>query len=231
MHIELAPQQGNRNMEICPHADGRRPERKWIKRLLNMKVNMPELRLESKKYPYHYQPIAGLKLKHRPQTEEENTRENGDAEIHHKDSRPSKRHSKADAPEATRNPGTDIDTDTAAGARTRTNHKNKRTTKKQQETRKQHTQGTVEKTKYLQVPKRMAKRGNLRRKTRKNIRGANELMPRVEAQPTVSDAGKITHQEQNIPRKQMRDREEETLPSKKEPTQIRPRSLSLLRHR
>ena len=62
MHIELAPQEGHRNVEICPHL--RRedtPKEKWIKILRMMLGNMPELRLQPRKYPYRYQEINQTK--------------------------------------------------------------------------------------------------------------------------------------------------------------------------
>ena len=59
MHIDLSPQEGNRNMIIGPkmHRNDT-PKDKWVKILLRMKGNMPELRLQPKKYRYRYQPIV-----------------------------------------------------------------------------------------------------------------------------------------------------------------------------
>ena len=59
MYIKLSHLEGNRNMIICPklHSDDKLKE-KWIKILLKMKGNTPELRLHPMKYPYRYRSIV-----------------------------------------------------------------------------------------------------------------------------------------------------------------------------
>ena len=71
MRLELPPQQGNRDAEICPKLDASGPpKQKWIQLLLRIKGNMPELRLYPKKVPYQLQPIARMKPKGRLRMEE-----------------------------------------------------------------------------------------------------------------------------------------------------------------
>jgi len=55
IHLELAPQGWNRNMEICPQLRRKdTPGEKWIKILHRALGNMPGLRLQPRKYPYRY---------------------------------------------------------------------------------------------------------------------------------------------------------------------------------
>ena len=101
MRVELAPHQGNRNMEIRPHLQTEdAPRGKRTRTPLKMKGTVPELRLQRKKLPCQYQPITRLKLKDRPQQQDED--ENGDAEIRHENSRPSRTHERANTLAAAR---------------------------------------------------------------------------------------------------------------------------------
>ena len=58
-------------------------------------------------------------------------------------------------------------------------------------------------------------------KTDENLKRTIAQDPRGESQQTLSNTIKSTRQERNIPRRQMREREE-TLPNKEEPPEIHP---------
>ena len=142
--------------------------------LLSMKGNMPELRLRRNKSPYQYRPITRLKLKGRPRQEEQE-------EVEERTTMPKSATKTSDRPERTTDPtpshpqGSHLPISILIQPPEPEQEQQLKTAneqqQKQQETRKQQTQGTVEKMKYLRVPKRMTgkkkEKGNLRRKTNK----------------------------------------------------------------
>ena len=72
MHIELPPQKGNRNTEICLQLDAEdSPIQQWVKVLLKIKGNKRELRIRPKKLLYRMHPIIRMKLKTRQQQKEQ----------------------------------------------------------------------------------------------------------------------------------------------------------------
>ena len=73
-HIELSPQKGNRNAEICPNLKTEdAPREKGIRAILKMKGNMYELRPISKKSPIDTDQIIRMAAKVRLQQQEKST--------------------------------------------------------------------------------------------------------------------------------------------------------------
>ena len=66
MRLELPPQKGIRDAEICPKLESTdSPESKWAIPLLTIEGDMPELRLHPMKSPYQLQPIIRINIKER----------------------------------------------------------------------------------------------------------------------------------------------------------------------
>ena len=72
------------------------------------------------------------------------------------------------------------------------------------------------------------KENNHRWKIDEKSKESQREKPIDEAQQTLPSAVKSTNQEQNIPRRQMREREEETLPTTEEPTAIQPEITTVI---
>ena len=84
LRLEMSPQSGNRNTEICPKPETTdSPRSKWLKTLLKIKGNVREL--HTKKSHYRANPIIRLKIKERlqrkTQTEEPPTQDEARKEI------------------------------------------------------------------------------------------------------------------------------------------------------
>ena len=82
MRLELSPQQGNRNAEICPKLEAMDPAvPKWIQILLKANGHIPELRSQPKQSPYRLHPITRTtpreRLRKKTQKEEPTTKQDG----------------------------------------------------------------------------------------------------------------------------------------------------------